>query len=200
MVEDSCGGWWDKDARSGGRGGERPLLSVFGSLHRRLPSSEQLRNVFGLSAVTIRFAMSVWQYHVRFVEPGACLPPVYSTSESLMSLSPAHETILVLFVCGMNLAEKMFPECPDQVRKLSLATANSTRVEDLADRILVLRRPDEQPMVVTAGDEILAARAPSGRSDTVTAAEHIRESVDASPVALELVCEVEFVQPCLCAV
>jgi len=83
-----------------------------------LPSSEQLRNVFGLSSVTIRFVMSVWQYHVRLVEPGACLLGVYSISESLMSRSPAHETIFVLFVWGMNFAEKMFPVCPGQSQSL----------------------------------------------------------------------------------
>jgi len=79
---------------------------------RMSPSSEQERNVLGLSSVTIRFVMSLWQYHVFLVVPKGCRSEVYSTSDSFISLSPAHEMIFVLFVCGMNLAENMFPVCP----------------------------------------------------------------------------------------
>jgi hypothetical protein len=85
------------------------------------PSSEQLRNVFGLSSVTIRFVISVWQCHVLLVDPGGFLSGVYSTSESLINRSPAHETILVLLVCGKNLAEKMLPVWPTRSAHVNLS-------------------------------------------------------------------------------
>ena len=47
------------------------------------------------------------------MDPGACRSGVYSTSDSLIRRSPAHEIILVLLVWGINFAEKMFPMCPE---------------------------------------------------------------------------------------
>lgn len=169
-----------------------------------LPSSEQLRNVFGLSSVMMRFVMLLWQYHVRFVDPGWRLLGVYSTSESLMRLSPAQETILVLFVCGINFAEKMFPVCPGRV-------SQTVRLCCVASLLYLCRAPCgpntcRRP-TICRGDGRRCQRRDTrrpgstcARQPLAVAACAIRQRVDASSVPGELVGEVKLREPCLFAV
>jgi hypothetical protein len=152
----------------------------------------------------MRFVMFLWQYHVRLVDPGWRLLGVYSTSESLMRLSPAQEMILVLFVCGINFAEKMFPVWPGQVSQtvclLYVASLlylcrgscgrNTCRRRTICrdDGRRCQRRDTRRPGSTCACQPLFAALCA------------IRQRVDTSSVPRELVREVKLLEPRLCAV